>query len=46
LLRLAELGRLRADDLVWQPGFENWTTAGSIPGLTDGRPGNPGNSDL
>ena len=38
LLRLAELGRLRSDDLVWHPGFENWTTAGSIPGLTKGGP--------
>jgi len=32
LLRLAGLGKLQADDLLWKPGFETWKEARSIPG--------------
>jgi hypothetical protein len=33
LLRLAELGKLQPDDLVWKPGFDAWRPARSVPGL-------------
>jgi hypothetical protein len=33
LLRLAEQGKLSADDLVWKPGFDTWKTVHSVPGL-------------
>jgi hypothetical protein len=33
LLRLAEQGKLSADDLVWKPGFDTWRTVQSVPGL-------------
>ncbi len=33
LLKLAELGKLRPDDLLWKRGFEEWKAASSIPGL-------------
>lgn len=32
-LRLAESGQLRADDLVWRPGFEGWKPVHAIAGL-------------
>jgi hypothetical protein len=33
LLLLAELGHLRATDLLWRHGFDGWRTANSIPSL-------------
>jgi len=33
LLRLAEIGKLREDDLLWRPGFETWREARAVPGL-------------
>ena len=33
LLRLAEVGKLRPDDLLWKPGFAEWRTVRSIPGF-------------
>jgi hypothetical protein len=33
LLRMAELGKLQADDLLWKPGYENWKPASAVPGL-------------
>ncbi|MGO8840776.1 MAG: DUF4339 domain-containing protein [Methyloceanibacter sp.] len=33
LHRLAELRRLRVDDLLWKPGFESWRAANTFPGL-------------
>jgi hypothetical protein len=33
LYKLAELGHLRADDLLWRPGFTSWKEADEIPGL-------------
>jgi hypothetical protein len=33
LLRRAELGEIRAEDMFWRPGFAEWTPASSIPGL-------------
>jgi hypothetical protein len=32
LLLLAELGHLRADDLLWRPGFDGWRTVRSLLG--------------
>jgi hypothetical protein len=33
LLQFAENGNLRQNDLLWKPGFEDWKTVSSIPGL-------------
>jgi hypothetical protein len=33
LYKLAELGHLRAGDLLWRPGFTRWQEANEIPGL-------------
>jgi hypothetical protein len=33
LLQLAEQGKLRADDLLWKPGYESWQPANAVPGL-------------
>ena len=33
LLRQAELGAVRPEDLFWRPGFTEWTPASSIPEL-------------
>jgi hypothetical protein len=30
---LAELGHLKADDMLWKPGFGGWRAAHSIPGI-------------
>lgn len=37
-LRLAESGQLRADDLVWRPGFEGWKPVHAIAGLAAASP--------
>jgi hypothetical protein len=33
LRALAALGKLKANDLLWRPGFESWKSAQSVPGL-------------
>jgi GYF domain 2 len=33
LLQMAKLGKLRADDLLWKPGYDTWKPASAIPGL-------------
>jgi len=43
LLRQVAHGEVLPDDLLWKPGFANWTPASSIPGLLTppGLPPNP-----
>ena len=33
IMRLAQIGELRADDLIWRPGFETWKPVHSVAGL-------------
>lgn len=33
LSKMAEIGTLRADDLVWKPGYDGWKPASTVPGL-------------
>lgn len=40
LLRLAQSGKLKTNDLLWRPGFETWQPISSVPGvLTPPGPG-------
>jgi uncharacterized RDD family membrane protein YckC len=33
LFKMAELGKLRPNDLFWKPGYDSWKPASEIPGL-------------
>ncbi|MEX0745823.1 MAG: DUF4339 domain-containing protein [Phycisphaeraceae bacterium] len=33
LFRMAELGQLQVDDLLWKPGYEAWKPVSAVPGI-------------
>jgi GYF domain 2 len=45
LRRLAELGKVDANDLLWRPGFHSWIPAWSVSGLVTPPPMPVGRSD-